>query len=68
MGYTKNVPAWVSGATPGITATRLKHLETQYEEAATDLTTHTDTDTAPTAIHHTLGAGANQAAAGNHTH
>lgn len=27
-----------------------------------------DTDSAPTAIHHTLGAGANQAAAGNHTH
>lgn len=27
-----------------------------------------DTDTAPTAIHHTLGTGANQAAAGNHTH
>lgn len=27
-----------------------------------------DTDTAPTALHHTLGTGANQAAAGNHTH
>ena len=27
-----------------------------------------DTDTATTAIHHTLGTGANQAAAGNHTH
>lgn len=27
-----------------------------------------DTDTATTAIHHTLGKGANQAAAGNHTH
>lgn len=30
--------------------------------------TSIDTDTAPTAIHHTLGTGANQAAAGNHTH
>jgi len=27
-----------------------------------------DTDSGPTAIHHTLGVGANQAAAGNHTH
>jgi len=27
-----------------------------------------DTDTAPTALHHTLGTGANQAAAGNHNH
>lgn len=27
-----------------------------------------DTDTGPTSIHHTLGAGANQAAAGNHNH
>jgi hypothetical protein len=27
-----------------------------------------DTDSAPTALHHTLGTGANQAAAGNHTH
>ena len=27
-----------------------------------------DTDSAPTALHHTLGTGANQAAAGNHNH
>ena len=27
-----------------------------------------DTDSSPTALHHTLGTGANQAAAGNHTH
>ena len=27
-----------------------------------------DTDTAPTALHHTLGTGANQAAAGDHVH
>lgn len=27
-----------------------------------------DTDSAPTALHHTLGTGANQAAAGNHIH
>lgn len=27
-----------------------------------------DTDSAPTALHHTLGTGANQAAAGNHSH
>ena len=29
---------------------------------------NSDTDSAPTAIHHTLGTGANQAAAGNHGH
>jgi hypothetical protein len=27
-----------------------------------------DTDSGPTALHHTLGTGANQAAAGNHSH
>lgn len=27
-----------------------------------------DTDTGPSSLHHTLGAGANQASAGNHTH
>lgn len=27
-----------------------------------------DTDSSPTALHHTIGSGANQAAAGNHQH
>lgn len=38
--------------------------------ALTQAKTHAspDTDSAPTALHHTLGTGANQAAAGNHTH
>jgi hypothetical protein len=37
---------------------------------ATQANTHgsPDTDAAPTSLHHTLGTGANQAAAGNHTH
>jgi hypothetical protein len=30
--------------------------------------TNADTDGKPTAIHHTLGAGPNQASPGNHTH
>lgn len=33
-----------------------------------DLHTNADTDGSPKALHHTLGPGANQAAAGNHTH
>lgn len=38
--------------------------------ALTQAVTHAspDTDTAPTALHHTLGTTANKAAAGNHTH
>jgi len=40
MAYTKNVPAWVEGAAPGISAPRLNHLETQYDEAKTDLDAH----------------------------
>lgn len=67
MAYVK-YDDWVNDSAPGISATRLAHMETQYEEAAADLATHIDTDTAPTAIHHTLGTGANQAAAGNHNH
>lgn len=33
-----------------------------------DFHTHADTDGSPKAVHHTLGPGANQSAAGNHTH
>lgn len=32
MTYVKNDPAWVEGAAPGISAARLNHLETQFEE------------------------------------
>lgn len=39
--------------------TRLKQVNTHEE---------VDTDAAPGAIHHTIGPGGNQAAAGNHTH
>lgn len=32
MGYEKNDPAWSEGEAPGISAARLTHMETQYEE------------------------------------
>ncbi len=38
MPYTKTT--WVNGVAPPISAANLNHLETQYDEAATDLTTH----------------------------
>lgn len=41
MGYDKNDPEWSSGAAPGITATRLNHLETQYEEMVALFGVHT---------------------------
>jgi hypothetical protein len=37
MPYTKNDPAWTNGGAPGISAERLNHLETQYDEAKGDL-------------------------------
>jgi len=40
MAYTPNAPAWVEGLAPGISAARLTHLETQYDEAAIDIATH----------------------------
>lgn len=45
------------------TKAALSHTHTQTQSHASP-----DTDSAPGALHHTLGAGANQAAAGNHTH
>lgn len=52
------------------------NLQTTLDGKASTVHSHTqaqshnsaDTDTAPTALHHTLGAGANQAATGNHGH
>lgn len=44
----------------GSRATGKLRQENTHEQA--------DTDSSPTAIHHTLGKGANQAAPGNHTH
>jgi len=53
--YVKNDPAWVNGAAPGISAERLNHLETQYDEGKLDLdaalhgtTGHTHAGTAGT--------------------
>lgn len=55
----------VSGAVVGTT-----DPQTLTNKQMTQAQTHysADTDTATTALHHTLGTGANQAAAGNHTH
>lgn len=37
-------------------------------KAVLDFHTNSDKDGSPQALHHSLGSGANQAAAGNHTH
>lgn len=34
MAYTPNAPIWAAGVAPGISAIRLNHLETQYQEFA----------------------------------
>ncbi len=36
MAYTKNT-TWVAGGAPGISHTALNNLETQYDEASTEL-------------------------------
>ena len=44
-------------------------VDAALDKAGTALqAAHIDTDSATTALHHTLGTGANQAAAGNHVH
>lgn len=50
-----------SGLTGGVVTTLHKHAQSTSHESP-------DTDAAPTSLHHTLGTGANQAAAGNHLH
>jgi hypothetical protein len=37
VAYVKNDPAWVNGGAPGIDATRLANMETQYDECSTEL-------------------------------
>jgi len=37
MPYQKNDPPWANGGAPGISAERLNHMETQYDEAKADL-------------------------------
>ncbi|HEX7963006.1 MAG TPA: hypothetical protein VF466_00285 [Candidatus Saccharimonadales bacterium] len=59
VGTTAAAPVISNGA---ITDAKVSSLSQSKTHASAD------TDSAPTAIHHTLGAGANQAAAGNHTH
>lgn len=50
----------------GDTVTVYASLPTKFSQANTHESP--DTDSATTALHHTIGAGANQAAAGNHGH
>ncbi len=70
MAYTKT--DWVSGGAPALNATNLDHLEEQYDDAvaetATLITAIPEDAAAGIASQRTLGAGAQQAAAGNHSH
>ncbi len=63
MAYTPTV--WVGGAAPGIAASLLNHLETQYQTALDDIP---EDAAAGVASERTLGNGALQAAPGDHGH
>ncbi len=63
MAYTPTV--WVNGVAPAIDATNLNHMETQYAQALADIP---EDQAAGTPSERTLGTGAVQAAAGDHTH
>lgn len=41
MAYVKNDPPWVEGGAPGISAERLNHMETQYDEVKGELGNNT---------------------------
>jgi len=64
--------AWVSGSAPDIDENTMDNLELQYDEAVAEvavLIAAIPEDAAvDVASQRTLGAGALQAAAGNHTH
>ncbi len=70
MAYTKT--DWSSGEAPAIDETNLDHLEEQYTDAvaetATLIAAIPEDAAAGVASQRTLGAGAQQAAAGNHSH
>ena len=61
-------PAGNGSALTGITAAQVGASPTGHAHTQAESHGSADTDTATTALHHTLGTGANQAAAGNHTH
>ena len=63
MAYTPT--AWNDGGVPDMSAANLNHAETQYQKILDD--TPVD-DIAANASLRTLGAGAQQAAAGDHGH
>jgi hypothetical protein len=56
-------PTYLTAAEGNAAYSATGHTHTQVQSHNSP-----DTDTATTALHHTLGVGANQAAAGNHTH
>lgn len=57
--------AQTKGGTPEVV--QKKNLKPKAQEVI-DFHTNSDKDGSPKAIHHTLGPGPNQAAAGNHSH
>lgn len=77
---TRNHPEWHDDAGAAIEALEANATKLAHDHNGTASATHgskliqanthqsPDTDAAPTSLHHTLGTGANQAAAGNHTH
>ena len=62
-GTSKLTFAQIPTGTTSTTVSLGNHTHTQAQSHGTP-----DTDSAPSALHHTLGTGANQAAAGNHSH
>lgn len=69
-GDTNDGGALVAPAIADFTNAQHDHLDADDAGLLTQAATHQspDTDTATSALHHTLGTGANQAAPGNHTH
>ncbi len=63
MAYVPTV--WVNGVAPAIDDTNLNHMETQYTQALADIP---EDQAAGTPSERTLGGGAVQAAAGDHSH
>ncbi len=78
MAYDANKPAdnEVLSVAPSVIRANFVALKEEVEGKAASSHTHNqsdshgtpDTDSATTALHHTIGTGANQAAAGNHNH
>lgn len=71
MSYTpiaKDTPDWDVPLNAALTNLDTGKADAGHTHTQAQSHNAVDTDTATTALHHTLGTGANQAAAGNHTH